>query len=297
VIALVALSAWAADPPEEAPITAMPTIVEYVEAPYPPEAEAGHLEGKVGLLLELDETGALVKADVIRPAGHGFDEAALDAVRKMKFSPALTAEGPVPVVFEFDYGFVLKVEAPPPEPAAPPPVTLEGTLREMGTRKPVAGARLAVQGTDLLATSDADGRFEIRGVPPGHYTLRVLEPGHVTLDQPVDVAEGEITSANLWLRAETYRENESVGYYRKDQQEVTRRTITMQEVRRVPGTFGDPVRVVQTLPGAARPPFGTGLLVIRGSNPEDSGVYIDGIRIPLIYHLTGTTSVLAPDLI
>ena len=53
----------------------------------------------------------------------------------------------------------------------------------------------------------------------------------------------------------------------------------MEEIRRVPGTFGDPVRVIQNLPGAARSPFGTGALVIRGANPEDSAVYVDGIRI------------------
>ena len=51
----------------------------------------------------------------------------------------------------------------------------------------------------------------------------------------------------------------------------------MDEVRRIPGTFGDPVRVIQNLPGAARF-LGTGLLVIRGANPEDSGVYVDGIK-------------------
>ncbi len=291
--------ALAADPPEEvAPITEMPRVLTYVEAAYPPEAQAAHLEGTVGLAIELDEAGAIVQVEIVRPAGNGFDEAAVAAVRQMTFSPARTTEGPVPVIFEFDYGFTLAPEPPattaPPE---PPPVTLDGTLREMGTRKPVIGARVVVTGTELVATSDDAGAFSLRGVPGGHYTIRVLEPGHVTLEQPIDIVDGQVTSANLWLRAETYRENESVGVYRKAQQEVTRRTISMQEIRQVPGTFGDPVRVVQTLPGAARPPFGTGLLVIRGSNPEDSGVYIDGIRIPLIYHLTGTTSVLAPDLV
>jgi len=90
---------------------------------------------------------------------------------------------------------------------------------------------------------------------------------------------------------------ELLAAYERPRVEVTRRTVSMEETRRIPGTFGDPVKVVQTLPGAARSPFGTGLLVIRGSNPEDSGVYIDGVRIPIIYHLTGTTSVLQPNIV
>ena len=39
------------------------------------------------------------------------------------------------------------------------------------------------------------------------------------------------------------------------------------------------------------------MLIIRGSNPEDSGVYVEGVRIPFIYHIGGYVSVFNPDLI
>ena len=54
------------------------------------------------------------------------------------------------------------------------------------------------------------------------------------------------------------------GYTEKPSADVAKRTLTMEEVKRVPGTFGDPVRVIQSLPGAARSPFGSGFLIIRG---------------------------------
>jgi hypothetical protein len=65
----------------------------------------------------------------------------------------------------------------------------------------------------------------------------------------------------------------------------------------VPGTFGDPLRVIQNLPGISRMPYGLGLLIVRGSSPQDSGVYVDGHRVPLLYHFLGGPSVLTPDLI
>lgn len=285
-------------PIDELPLTEMPAAVSLVQAAYPPEAEAAGLQGVVTLLVELDEHGRLTYAEVIRPAGNGFDEAALAAVAASTFSPAQTEAGPVGAAFEFNYGFTL---APPePEPEAPPPpapVNVEGNLREMGTRLWVADVQVVVDGTELVTRTDAEGRFELRGVPVGTHTLRVLSPEHAPLEQAIEVAEGELTSASLWIRSLQYRDNEAVGVYQREKTEVTRRTLAIEEVKRVPGTFGDPVKVVQTLPGAARSPFGTGLLIIRGSNPEDSGVYVDGIRIPIIYHLTGTTSVLTPDLI
>ena len=291
-------------PPEELPILEMPQIQTYVEAPYPEAAKAAGLEGTVLLLVEIDEAGAVVNAEVLQPIGNGFDEAALDAVKQMTFTPARTEVGPVPVAFEFNYGFVLQKEvttvpATNTEEVAPQIVNLDGSIREMGTRRKVEKAKVLVIADNFEAAAETDesGHFELRGVPTGNATVRIVSPGHVVLEKKIEIVAGQLTTANLWIRAEAYRENELVGLYRKEEEEVTRRTISIEEIRQIPGTFGDPVRVVQTLPGAARSPFGTGFLIIRGSNPEDSGVYVDGVRIPIIYHLTGTTSVLSPDLI
>jgi TonB family protein len=280
---------------DELPLVEGPSIAEYIEAPYPPEAEAAGLTGEVGLLVTLSPEGAVDAVEVSTPAGHGFDEAAVEAVKQMRFNPARTAEGPIGVVFEFKYAFTLQPEVPADE--VPAPVNLDGRIRQMGTRRPVEGAVVVVVGQDLSATADAEGRFELRGVPIGPVTIKVLHPEHVALEQQIEVVEGEVTTAELWIRSLTYRQNEAVGYYEREKQEVTRRTLSIDEVKRIPGTFGDPVKVIQTLPGAARSPFGTGLLIIRGANPEDTAVYVDGVRIPIVYHLTGTTSVLSPEVV
>lgn len=282
---------------EPPPLVKMPALVHFVEAPYPAEAREQGLEAKVLLAIEVDATGAVTNVEVLRPAGHGFDEAAVEAARQLRFSPAEDATGPVPVVIEFEYGFALKPEVAEAPAEAEAPVNLEGTLREMGTRAPLAGFVVRVEPDGLEATTDADGKWSFRGVPAGARTVRVVRPGYDTLEQPVEVAEGEATTAKLWLRNQSYRDEGIVGTYRPETADVSRRTISMEEVKRIPGTFGDPIRVVQNLPGAARSPFGSGLLVIRGSNPEDSGVYIDGIRIPYIYHLGGLESVVNPDLV
>ncbi len=283
------------DAPAELPIVEGPSIVEYVEAPYPPEALEQGLEASVVLIIELDEAGEVGSVEVKDSVGNGFDEAAVDAILDMVWSPARTEAGPVPVVFEFEYGFVLSEEVP--ETPAELPINVEGQLIEMATRNPIAGAQVVVVDTELIAETDDEGRFTLRGVPPGVQTLRLLHVGHVPDDKPVEVVDGEVSVVKLWMRAEAYRDNEVVATYQREKDEVTRRTITIEEIRRVPGTFGDPLKVIQTLPGAARTPFGTGFLIIRGADPEDSGVYIDGIRVPIIYHLTGTTSVLSPELI
>ncbi|MEO1273256.1 MAG: TonB-dependent receptor, partial [Myxococcota bacterium] len=74
--------------------------------------------------------------------------------------------------------------------------------------------------------------------------------------------------------------------------EVNRRTLTTREIEKIPGTFGDPVKVVQNLPGVARTNLASGDIIVRGSSPEDTRVYAQGAQVPLLFHFGGLRSVI-----
>jgi TonB family protein len=290
------------------PLVSMPELLEYVQAPYPEAAKEAEIEGTVRLLIEIDEAGEVTYIEVLQPAGNGFDEAAVAAAWQFYFTPAMDEDGPVPVAIEFDYGFILDVstvEDAVPDVEEPPqdlPVNLEGTLTEKGTRRPLPEMPvllLSPSGAQLDQTeTDAAGRFAFRGAPLGQVALKVVYPEYEILQADIEVTPDEVADVDLWIRNLNYREDELVGVYQREREpEVTRRTITVNEMRRIPGTFGDPVRVIQSLPGAARAPFGTGGLIIRGANPEDTRVYVDGVLVPLVYHLGGIVSIVNSDLI
>ena len=63
-------------------------LVRSVAAAYPAHARSDEVEGDVAVEIVVDREGRVVDARVTRPAGHGFDEAALVAVRAYHFSPA-----------------------------------------------------------------------------------------------------------------------------------------------------------------------------------------------------------------
>ena len=77
----------------------------------------------------------------------------------------------------------------------------------------------------------------------------------------------------------------------------TVRVIRPQDIIALPGTMGDPVRAVMLEPGVARTPLDSGWLLVRGGAPGDTGLYIDGVRVPLVYHLGGFTSAIHPSLV
>ena len=292
---------------EPLPLVKNPELLEYVQAPYPELAKEEGREGTVLLLIEIDEVGDVSYIEVLESAGTDFDAAATEAAWNFVFSPAEDANGPTPVQIEFSYGFVLDastvegaVEDEQAKEEVPLPVNLDGVVVEMGTKRPLANFPILITTTDgtvIETQTDENGNYEAAVYPVGMVTLQCAYPEYETSIREIELTEGDRTSLRVWMKNLNYREDELVGVYRKPSADVARRTLTMEEVKRVPGTFGDPVRVIQSLPGAARSPFGSGFLIIRGANPEDSAVYVDGIRVPLIYHLGGLVSILNADLI
>ncbi|MBU1675248.1 TonB-dependent receptor, partial [bacterium] len=78
---------------------------------------------------------------------------------------------------------------------------------------------------------------------------------------------------------------------RLPEREVTRRALSREEIRVLPGFGGDAIKSVQALPGVARPGmFDQGAIIVRGSGQFDTRYYLDGIDIPLLFHYGGVKS-------
>ena len=74
-------------------------------------------------------------------------------------------------------------------------------------------------------------------------------------------------------------------------------TLSRAEVRQIPGTFGDPFRAIEIMPGVTPIISGLPFFFIRGAPPGDVGYFLDGIRVPLLFHIGVGPSVIHPALI
>jgi TonB family protein len=79
--------------------------------------------------------------------------------------------------------------------------------------------------------------------------------------------------------------------------EPTKRTLSGSDIQTAAGTNGDLLRSVENLPGVARPGALNGQLIVRGSSPADTGVFLDGTWIIDAYHFGGIASVVPSELI
>jgi TonB family protein len=281
-----------ATPPSAQQLTRAPALQHFIEALYPEEARASGLEGRVVLEVDISATGEVTRAEVTGPAGHGFDEAALAAVRQFRFTPAELGGKPSAVRISYAYDFVLTHQVPQEG-----PVNLEGTLLERGTRRPVAGAEVALPELGLSVTTDAKGAFSFRDVPEGKHQVRVVISGYEPFQTAETLVKGKAIRVTYFLLRSFFSPYETVVRADRDKKEVTEYSLSQQEVERIPGTFGDALKVVQNLPGVARAPFNGGLIAIRGTSPEDSGIFLDGERLPILFHFGGLTAVYNSELL
>lgn len=73
--------------------------------------------------------------------------------------------------------------------------------------------------------------------------------------------------------------------------------VTRDEVKNLAGTFGDPLRALESMPGVTPIISGLPFFFVRGAPPGNIGYFIDGIRVPLLYHGLLGPSVLHPAVI
>lgn len=79
--------------------------------------------------------------------------------------------------------------------------------------------------------------------------------------------------------------------------QVQATAVEASDARRVAGTQGDAVKIVENLPGVARASAGSGQLVVWGAAPEDTRVMLDGVEVPALYHYGGVRSIVHGDLV
>ena len=278
-----------AQPPE--PITP-PKRVAPVLADYPPR-ETG--AARVVLQLDIDLQGVPQELKVISPPQPAFDAAALAAARELRFEPA--RRGTLAIAVRIQYAFNFAPPQPPAKIAEHQPVNLTGQVRERGTRRRLEG--IEVTAGDQSALTGKDGRFQLRGLPEDQpVELVIAAPGYQRFTARETIPHGQRLAVEYRLQPDYANPYQATVEGDRPRREISRTTLSREETDRVPGAQGDAVKIIEDLPGVARTsPIGGGALVIRGSKPGDSLVYLDGEPIPLLFHFGALSSTFNPDLL
>ncbi len=298
---------------QDKPVVVAPHLAQGAEATYPKEAYDAKLEGSVLLQLDIDDKGAVTAVEVKEPAGHGFDEAAVEAAKKFVFDPATKDGLPTKARIKYRYAFTYKPPAPPPPDPKDAKVgkdtkedaklgELRLSVKIAGIETALAGARVTVVGYGTpprMSELGADGVFFAGDLPPGIYHVTVSASGFVGFESDETIFVGKRTEATYRLSPEASKDGsvDIVVVGKRPPREVTVYTLEQRELSRIPGTNGDALKSLQALPGVGRSPGLGAQLIVRGSAPQDTQVFIDGVPVPIVYHFGGISSVIPTEML
>jgi TonB-linked SusC/RagA family outer membrane protein len=107
-------------------------------------------------------------------------------------------------------------------PLAAQTATINGRVTDQATKAALVGARVSVVGTSLHVMTNADGRFQVTGVPAGDHAVRVYQIGYAAATGQVSVEAGGTATVNIELLLTPYTLDEIVTTATG---EVTKRSV------------------------------------------------------------------------
>ena len=168
---------------------------------------------------------------------------------------------------------------------------LEGSVIDARAREPIPFVNILLEGTTIGATTDIDGRFAVRQVPPGLYNVIASSVGYertVKFEVQVSAARPTILQIEMQPSSTELKEVEITvqPFQRSVESPLSLRTIGAAEIMRFPGGNRDISKVIRSLPGVASTTSFRNDIIIRGGAPNENRFYLDGIEVPTINHFS-----------
>jgi TonB family protein len=275
-------------------LTKPPKLLKFVPAVYPKDKHDAGVTASVMLSIEIGDDGKVGEIEVVKSAGADFDAAAVAAVQQFLFEPAEIDHQPAPVKITYRYDFTIVTEIV----AAGPQINFDGVVLERFKKKPMARVKVTIKDLGVTALTEDDGTFAFNDVPVGAHKIELANPKLITVSTEEIISKGKRRTVKYLVEEkEEGVDEEVVERAARIKKEAVETRIRTEEARRVPGTQGDTLKVVQNLPGVGRSAFGSGALIVWGSAPKDTRVLVDGVEIPALYHVGGLRSTVNSDLV
>ena len=172
---------------------------------------------------------------------------------------------------------------------ASPTGILRGQIFAKGSRDAIPVAEIFT--TDgSLGESDEGGRFAFP-VPCGTRTFTARAPGYSPQNTSLDPCQAD---ASWVARLEPLPDYPVFKTVVLAEPEAPAHLIHDQDLTRTPGSLGDPFRVIESLPGVSTVASPAPLYAIRGSNPGNTGFFLDDLALPTLFHLALGPAVIHP---
>ncbi|MGD8329915.1 MAG: TonB-dependent receptor [Acidobacteriota bacterium] len=176
-----------------------------------------------------------------------------------------------------------------PPAAAQSAARVTGTVVDAADGTPLEGALVQLEGTDRVTVTGPDGGFALLDVSPGDYVLYVSIVGYRLARRRVTAGAQEAPlTVRLARGTGTYEEEVTVqgeAILSTGTAVPAQTVLGPAEMQNLKGVLADdPMRAVQVAPGVATGDDFRAEFSIRGSDPRNIGLSLDGVPNVLFLH-------------
>jgi hypothetical protein len=181
--------------------------------------------------------------------------------------------------------------------------TIKGFVFDKASGEPVMFTNVYLYHTNYGSSTDGNGYFIITKIVPGDYTLMVTYLGYDTLRIPVSLQPGGVINKQLKLTKSAFSlETIDISAEYQEARTETKTSvikITPKDIGQIPSIGGQPdlAQYLQVMPGVVFTGDQGGELYIRGGEPIQNKVLLDGVTIYKPFHSIGLFSVFETDII
>jgi TonB-dependent receptor len=163
---------------------------------------------------------------------------------------------------------------------------ISGVVTDSISGDVLIGANVTLKGTSLGASTDIDGKYTLRMIPPGSYILMARYIGYKGQEIPIEIKSGAVVEKNFSLQTQAIEGQvvevlaQARGQRSAINQQITSNTISnivsSERIRELPDASA--AAAISRLPGVSL--MNGDQVVIRGVQAKLNTVLINGIQLP-----------------
>lgn len=187
------------------------------------------------------------------------------------------------------------------------PATLRGFVTSRADGQPLPGVNVALRARDgqlYGSAADGDGFYAIARIPAGTYQVQASFVGFAPFTDTLTLGPGEIRTFNVALDEAAGELGEVVVETERETAGAASNTAGLQSVRPqdielvpTPDISADLVNYLVTMPGVVSGGDRGGQLFIRGGEPSQNLVLLDGMQVYQPFHVVGFFSAFPSEII
>ena len=179
--------------------------------------------------------------------------------------------------------------------------TIRGVVIDQDSKQPIAGATVAISGSNPLKAivTDKEGVFRLDNMEIGRITLEIASIGYEKIILPnvvINSGKEVVLHINMQevitqLKGVVLTLDKNKGQALNDMAMVSSRSISPEQTNRYAGGFNDPSKILSNFAGITSSQDGSNDIIVRGNSPKYIQWRLEGIQIANPNHFSDQSSV------